>query len=159
MAKSFAATVGQWAVKVDGALEDVFKESAQELVSQMDSLLESMVYGTRSGGSETPLPQRSGYKRTGFLRASLMASKEAMPRLVRENPGHPVPPDLQPVILVINSADLGDTIYLGYTANYAAYVHYGAKGAAPRPWVTLIAQRWEEIVAAKAKEVKQRLKL
>lgn len=150
MAKSFAATVGQWAVKVDGALEVVFKESAQELVSQMDKLLADMVYDQ---------PSSENYRRTGFLRASLMASREAMPRLYRDNPGASVPPDLQPVILVINSADLGDTIYLGYTANYAAYVHYGAKGAAPRPWVTLIAQRWEEIVAAKAKEVKQGLKL
>ncbi|KAB2798977.1 HK97 gp10 family phage protein [Brucella anthropi] len=150
MAKSFAATVGQWAVKVDGALEVVFKESAQELVSQMDKLLADMVYDQ---------PSSENYRRTGFLRASLMASREAMPRLYRDNPGASVPPDLQQVILVINSADIGDTIYLGYTANYAAYVHYGAKGAAPRPWVTLIAQRWEEIVAAKAKEVKQRLKL
>lgn len=150
MARSFAANVGQWAVKVDGALEVVFKESAQELVSQMDKLLLDMVYDQ---------PSSENYRRTGFLRASLMASREAMPRLYRDNPGGSVPPDLQPVILVINSADLGDTIYLGYTANYAAYVHYGAKGAAPRPWVTLIAQRWEEIVAAKAKEVKQRLKL
>ncbi|WP_432475244.1 HK97 gp10 family phage protein [Brucella anthropi] len=150
MAKSFAATIGQWAVKVDGALEVVFKESAQELVSQMDKLLADMVYDQ---------PSSENYRRTGFLRASLMASREAMPRLYRDNPGASVPPDLQQVILVINSADIGDTIYLGYTANYAAYVHYGAKGAAPRPWVTLIAQRWEEIVAAKAKEVKQRLKL
>jgi hypothetical protein len=150
MAKSFAATVGQWAVKVDGALEVVFKESAQELVSQMDKLLSDMVYDQ---------PSSENYRRTGFLRASLMASREAMPRLYRDNPGASVPPDLQQVILVMNSADIGDTIYLGYTANYAAYVHYGAKGAAPRPWVTLIAQRWEEIVAAKAKEVKQRLKL
>lgn len=150
MAKSFAATVGQWAVKVDGALEVVFKESAQELVSQMDKLLADMVYDQ---------PSSENYRRTGFLRASLMASREAMPRLYQDNPGASVPPDLQQVILLINSADIGDTIYLGYTANYAAYVHYGAKGAAPRPWVTLIAQRWEEIVAAKAKEVKQRLKL
>ncbi|MGK8640450.1 HK97 gp10 family phage protein [Brucella anthropi] len=150
MAKSFAATVGQWAVKVDGALEVVFKESAQELVGQMDQQLADMVYDQ---------PSSENYRRTGFLRASLMASREAMPRLYRDNPGASVPPDLQQVILVINSTDIGDTIYLGYTANYAAYVHYGAKGAAPRPWVTLIAQRWEEIVAAKAKEVKQRLKL
>ncbi len=150
MAKSFSATVGDWVNRVDNALLAVFRESAEELVRQLDKQLVDMVYDQ---------PSSENYRRTGFLRASLMASKDAMPTLSRENPGHPVPPDLQPVILVINSADLGDTIYLGYTANYAAYVHYGAKGAAPRPWVTLIAQRWEEIVAAKAKEVKQRLKL
>jgi hypothetical protein len=76
MAKSFAATVGQWAVKVDGALEVVFKESAQELVSQMDKLLSDMVYDQ---------PSSENYRRTGFLRASLMASREAMPRLYRDN--------------------------------------------------------------------------
>lgn len=61
------------------------------------------------------------------------------------------------MLLVINSADLGDTIYLGYTANYAAFVHFGAQGRAPRPWVTTVAQRWEMIVAEKACEVKRRL--
>lgn len=147
---SFAATVGDWATRVEGALEAVFKESAQELVSQLDQLLADMVYDQ---------PQAGGYNRTGFLRASLMASTEAMPALTRDNPGAPVPADLGPVVLVINGADLGDTLYLGYTANYGAYVHYGARGAAPRPWVTLVAQRWIMIVEAKAAEVKQRLGL
>lgn len=159
MAQSFAAQVGQWAAKAEGALEAVFKESAQELVIQMDGLLESMVYGSRVGGVEMPLAKRGGYKRTGFLRASLMASKEAMPALTRENPGVTVPTDLDPVILVINSADLGDTLYLGYTANYSAFVHYGARGASPRPWVSLVAQRWTMIVEAKAAEVKKRMGL
>jgi hypothetical protein len=40
-----------------------------------------------------------------------------------------------------------------------AFVHYGAQGRAPRPWVTMIAQRWEMIVAEKAAEVKSRLGL
>ncbi|MGB3898187.1 MAG: HK97 gp10 family phage protein [Mesorhizobium sp.] len=151
MAQSFAATVGDWCQKVPDALEIVFKESAQELVSQLDQLVADMIY-------DQP-PASSGYKRTSFLRASLMASTEAMPTLSRENLGVVVPVDLQPVILVINGADLGDTLYLGYTANYAAYVHYGARGAAPRPWVTMVAQRWVAIVEAKATEVKARLGL
>lgn len=148
---SFAASVGQWATKVDGALEVVFKEAAQELVSQMDQLLVDMVY-------DAP-PAASGYKRTGFLRASLMASTTAMPQLTRDNPGVSVPADLGDVILVINGADLGDTIYLGYTANYAAFVAFGANGAAPRPWVNLVAQRWVQIVDETAARVKQRLGL
>lgn len=150
MAQSFAATVGDWCAKVPNALEAVFLESAQELVSQLDQLLADEVYAK---------PQAPGYKRTGFLRASLMASTSAMPTLSRDNPGAPVPADLGDVILVINGADLGDTLYLGYTANYAAYVHYGAQGRAPRPWVTMVAQRWTMIVDAKAAEVKRRLGL
>ena len=135
---SFAATVGQWAEKVEGALEAVFKEAAQELVSQLSQL--------------APVD-------TGFLRASLMASTTAMPRLNRANPGMAMPADLGGIMLVINSADLGDTIYLGYTANYASFVHFGAQGRAPRPWVTMVAQRWEMIVAEKATEVRRRLGL
>ncbi|MGO4641710.1 HK97 gp10 family phage protein [Mesorhizobium sp. 2RAF45] len=150
MAQSFAATVGDWCLKVPVAVEIVFKESAQELVSQLDQLLADEVYAK---------PQAPGYKRTGFLRASLMASTSAMPTLSRDNPGVAVPPDLGDVILVINGADLGDTLYLGYTANYAAFVHYGANGTTPRPWVTMVAQRWVMIVEAKAAEVKTRLGL
>ncbi|TRC78514.1 HK97 gp10 family phage protein [Mesorhizobium sp. WSM4310] len=150
MMASFAATVGAWVAAVPLALEMVFKESAQELVSQLDQLLADEVYDK---------PATPGYKRTGFLRASLMASTTAMPTLSRENPGAPVPPDLGDVILVINGVDLGDTLYLGYTANYAAFVHYGAQGRAPRPWVTMVAQRWVMIVEAKAAEVKARLGL
>lgn len=151
MAQTFAATVGDWARKVEGAFEAVFKESVQELVSEMDGLLVDMVY------NQPPAP--SGYKRTGFLRASLMASREAMPLLTRENPGVPVPADIGDVVLVISSADLGDTIYLGMTAKYAAYVHYGARGNEPRPWVTLAAQRWEQIVTETARRVRARLGL
>lgn len=138
MAQSFAATVGAWCEKVPNALEMVFKESAQELVSQLNDLV--------------PVD-------TGFMRASLMASTSAMPQLTRANPGVAVPSDLGDILLVINGAELGDTIYLGYTANYAAYVHYGARGRPPRPWVTMVAQRWVMIVEAKAAEVKQRLGL
>ncbi|WP_395449905.1 HK97 gp10 family phage protein [Aminobacter sp. UC22_36] len=136
---SFSTTVGQWAQKVEGAVEAVFKEAAQELVSQLNQLV--------------PVGE------TGFLRASLMASTTAMPTLTRANPGISVPADLGDILLVINSADLGDTIYLGYTANYAAFVHFGAQGRTPRPWVTMVAQRWEMIVAEKARDVKARLGL
>lgn len=159
MTKSFAAAVGDWCTKAEHALEMVFRESAEELARQVDAELEMMVYGTRAGGVETALPRRSGYKRTGFLRASFMASKTAMPLMNRDKPGHTVPADIGPVVLVINDAELGETIYLGYTARYAAFVHYGARGAQPRQWVMLVAQRWESIVAAKASEVRTKLGL
>jgi hypothetical protein len=53
---SFSATVGSWATRVDGAA--VFRESAQELVSQLDQHLAD------------EQPQAPGYNRTGFIRAS-----------------------------------------------------------------------------------------
>lgn len=151
MAGTFAATVGAWAEKAEGALEAVFRESAEELTRQMDLLLADIVYASP--------PASSGYQRTGFLRASLVASKTAMPTLHRANPGVPVPADLGDVVLVINGAELGETLYLGYTANYAAFVHYSANGQPGRPWVDMAAQRWQTIVAAKSAEVKSRLGL
>lgn len=151
MPQSFSATVGKWAAKVDGALEAVFRESAQELVSQMQELLTDLVYKQPEA--------KSGYKRTGFLRASLVASKTAMPGLVRANPGGSFPADVGEVLLVINDAEIGETIYLGYTARYGAFVHFGSNGQPPRPWVDMIAQRWISIVEAKAAEIKARLGL
>lgn len=148
---SFAAEVGEWVRSVEGAFEAIFRESVQELVTEMDLLLVQTVY-------DQP-PAASGYKRTGFLRASLLASETAMPQLVRENPGNPIPADLGDVMLVIAGADIGDTIYLGYTANYAAYVHYSANGESGRPWVTMAAQRWPVIVDRVSARVKARLGL
>lgn len=135
---SFAATVGDWARTVEGALEAVFKESVQELVAQLNFLV--------------PVD-------TGFLRASLMASTTAIPVLSLENPGGAHSVDVGTIELVIVGADLGDTIYLGYTAKYGAHVHYGANSRPGRPWVDMVAQRWASIVAAKSAEVKSRLGL
>jgi len=151
LSSTFEAQVADWVRDVEGALEVVFRESAQELANEMDLLLEQTVYAK-------PISS-SGYQRTGFLRASLVASRTAMPLLTRENPGVPVPADLGPTLLVINGAELGETLYLGYTANYAAYVHYSANGEAGRPWVTMAAQRWPQIVATVAARVRARLGL
>jgi hypothetical protein len=138
MAQSFSAVVGDWARRVVGALDVVFRESVQELVTQLNALV--------------PVD-------TGFLRASLRASTTAMPVLSLDNPGGAFIADAGEIMLVIAGADIGDTIYLGYTANYGAYVHYGANGRPGRPWVDMVAQRWPQIVATKAAEVKARLGL
>jgi hypothetical protein len=142
---TFSASVAGFAKRVPEAIESVFREAAHELVIQLDNQLDSMIYET---------PQSEGYKRTRFLQASLVASQSAMPTLNRKNPGTPVSPDLGEVLLVVDGADVGETLYLGYTAEYGAYVHYGSSGAAPRPWVNLVAQRWQEIVEAKVKKAK-----
>lgn len=136
---SFAAVVGDWCKKIPEAEEAIFRESCQELVEQLNSLC--------------PVGE------TGFLRASLMASNSELPQLTRKNPGGSHQPDMAQIEMVINSSELGSVIFLGYSAEYGGYVHYGARGNAPRPWVTMVAQRWIAIVEAKAAEVKQRLGL
>lgn len=59
----------------------------------------------------------------------------------------------------IAGVEPGETLYIGYTANYARHVHYGANGRTPRPWVTLAAQLWPSIVAANTAELRRRLGL
>lgn len=135
---NFVAQVEDWIRRVEGGLDAVFRESVQELVSQMQALV--------------PVD-------TGFLRASLRASTTAMPVLSIDNPGGRFTPDFGQIELVIMGSEAGETIYLGYTAKYGAYVHYGAQGRPPRPWVDMVVQRWSTIVSDKAKELKARLKL
>lgn len=151
MAKlSFGAAVEAWAHKVEGAVEAVFRESVQELVEQADDLLKQMVY-------DAP-PSPIGYKRTGFLRSSVRVSTASMP-LANRPQGTPDSGYMAEIEVTIAGAELGETLYVGWTANYAPYVHYGAKGQPPRPWVDLVAQRWQSIVDAKTAELRRRLGL
>lgn len=136
---TFEAEVAEWARKVQGAELLIFQESAQELVSQLTALV--------------PVD-------TGFLRSSLRASTTAMPVMSLDNPGAGAfTLDAGEISLVIAGVDIGDTIYLGYTANYGAHIHWGANGRAGRPWVSMVAQRWQRIVAEKSAEVRSRLGL
>lgn len=150
MVQTFTAQIEGWVRRVKEAEEAVFRESSQDMMEELNQQLESMIYET---------PESPNYKRTKFLQASLMASTSEMPKLIEDNPGEPVTPDFGPIELVINNADLGETIYLGYTAKYGAYVHYGTSTMAPRQWVTLVAQRWQQIVKARAVKVKARFGL
>jgi hypothetical protein len=135
---TFEAQVGEWARKVEGAFDLLFQEAAQELVSELNSLVPIDI---------------------GFLKNSLRASPTEMPLLTREGDGTAGTDPSAEIVLVIAGAEAGDVLYLGYTANYAAHVHYGANGRPGRPWVSMVAQRWEQIVATKAAEVRSRLGL
>jgi hypothetical protein len=147
--EQFAATIGKWCADVREAQEAVFKEASQRLIHELDDLITQMVYGA----------PETDYQRTGFLRASLMASTQAMPYLNRANPGAPVAADYGDVILTINGLEIGEKLYLGYTAEYGAYVHYGTSRMAGRPWVSLVAQRWQQIVAEVVVTVRARFGL
>lgn len=144
---SFAAQVASWADKVEGAAEAIFKEAAQAVVEEM----------------QTPVSE-GGRMRvdTGFLRNSLMASTAAMPAIVPgKGPadGATYGFDMGQVEATIAGADLGQTLYFGYTAGYAAYREYGANGEAGDAFVRLAVQRWPAIVNQKAAELKSRLGL
>lgn len=141
---SFAAAVEDWVRKVKGAEEGIFRQATEEVIDVMQTPV--------GAGGHMPI-------QTGFLRASLMASTSAMPLMTRENPGAASGFDFAEVSLVIAGAELGQTIYAGYTANYAAFVNYGSQGRPARQFVELAAQRWPSIVDQVARQLKTRLGL
>lgn len=144
---SFSAAVAQWTDKVVGAVEAIFKEATQEVVEEMQKPVEQ-------GGRMRV--------HTGFLRASLLASSTSMPAInASANPieGQVYTTDFAQVEAVIAGADIGDTLYFGYTASYAGYREYGANGQPADGFVRLAAQNWPIIVDRKAAELKARLGL
>jgi len=136
---TFSSKIADWVRRVEGGAEAVFKESAQEVVSQAQAMV--------------PVA-------TGFLRNSLLASTTAMPPINPAATGDGAGLGAwDDVALVIAGAELGDTLFFGWTAAYSGYVHWGARGQPPRPWVSMAAQRWPGIVADKTAELQKRLGL
>lgn len=147
MTTTFSADIDEWCRKVEGAEEAIVKESAQEVVSKMQT--------PRGAGGRMRVD-------TGFLRASLLASTTAMPQIV---PGsHPAPGsahayDGVSIEAVIAGSELGQTLFFGYTAGYAAHREFGARGQPPDAFVRTAAQMWPAIVGEKTAELKSRLGL
>ncbi len=176
MTTSFSADVDAWVRQTKERAEAVFHESAQEVVSEMQRPGPSVAatkaaiakgLGSKGRGKNRQFVQgpvaRPGEGGnmpvdTGYLRASLLASTSQMPTIredARPADGQTYREDGQ-VALVIAGADLGETIYVGYTAAYARAVEYGHNGAPARAFVRLAAQNWQEIVTRVAAQAKAR---
>jgi hypothetical protein len=133
--KAFSAQVDEWILKSHAAMEAVVKESAQEL-------FELSLTPVDKGGN---MPVK-----TAFLRNSFNVTLNAPDLRVTYNDGSGLGAGLGDYAMTIAGADIGDTIYGMFTANYAGYVHYGTNGRAGRLFVDLAAQRWPMIVAGVA---------
>ncbi|MFG1462265.1 HK97 gp10 family phage protein [Xanthobacter sp. DSM 24535] len=164
--QSFSAQVAAFQEQAEKKMRAVFRESAQDVVADMQTTGWSVAStaaaiaeglgGKGRGKNYKPIqgPVLSAGEGgnmpvdTGFLRSSLQISIDGeFPSATRENPErvtHNYNPE--PVNLLINGAEIGQTINAGYTAKYAPHVEYGARGRAPRRFVGLAAQRWQEIV-------------
>lgn len=112
------------------------------VISSTQDVVEEMVLPVAKGGKMRV--------KTGFLRASLVASTSYFP-LIREDyrppadaPDNSFDADLGPVALIIAGAKPDDTVNIGFTASYAL----------PREFrdgfVRLAAQNWDAIVAKNA---------
>lgn len=130
--------VDAWCRESVERLEAVWKESVQELCS--------------IANNGVPVD-------TGFARASFQASTSEMPQIdpgaTNKSRAAVAQNDAQ-VASVIASANLGDTIYAGWTAAYILPLEYGHSQQAPQGFARLAAMQWPQIVQAKLAEAKSR---
>lgn len=129
---NFAAQVDDWCRQTDQRVLAVFRGAAQEVVSEMQKPV--------AEGGNMPID-------FGYLRSSIAASNEAMPKI---NPlatgGVPAVYNPGDVTLVIAGTEMGQPLYVGYTAAYAPHVEYGTSMMVGRGFVRLAAAQWQVIV-------------
>lgn len=145
MAENFAAQVEDWCKDSEVLLSAVFHESAQRVTNAMTL--------ARGLGGNLPVD-------TGYLRASIQASKTAPPPINPKsagNPGQKYAFNSGPINLVINGAKLGETVFVTITASYGAMVNYGTSKQPAALFVEQAAQQWPQIVAQVQNELKGRL--
>lgn len=140
---SFKAQVDGWVGETKGRMGAVHRESAQRIVSIMQT--------PRAAGGNLRVD-------TGFLRASLVATTSLALPMQRDKPDGPASfsYDGGQVNLVIAGADIKDPITAVYTADYARPREYGARGQPGDRWVALAAQQWPRVVNEVVAEAKAR---
>jgi hypothetical protein len=131
----FSGQVSDWARKVEARLTAVFREAAQTVFNEVRIPVGS--------GGNMPV-------KTGNLRRSATASTNHMPPLSDAKLRYDADPASQ-VSLTIGRAIIGETIWIGFQANYAPYMEnrYG--------FVRLTAQRWPQIVKEAAEKIERRV--
>lgn len=138
MSLSFSEQIKGWRNKTSLRMQLVFQESVQELVLQANE--------PRAKGGNMPI-------RTGFLVNSTSAAINSVPT------GQSVAPDnysqsswdMTDFLLVVNAAEIGDRVTVGYTANYAQYME------ARYAFLRLAAQNWPQIVKGVVKSTDERI--
>lgn len=136
----FADQIDAWTKQTQARMLAVYKGSVQELVSRAQSRI--------------PVD-------TGFARASIRGSLEEMPTInpdLSGVPGQNYSFDFSRIILLINSAQPGQTIYIGWTANYVEYLEWGHSDQAPNGFIGVTALEWPAIVAAEIEKAKARVR-
>ncbi|QIG67256.1 hypothetical protein EVB37_020 [Rhizobium phage RHph_TM3_3_3] len=133
---SFAAQVSEWAKGEMERAEAVFQTAAQTVANEVRTSVNE--------GGRMPV-------RTGNLRRSLMASTSDMPRIQEDKTTFTD----SGIEMIIAGAELGETVFLGFQAAYAARMNYGFVGTDSRSrvynqtgygFVDAVAQRWPQIV-------------
>lgn len=125
----FTAQIAAFAEDAKRKMELVVKQSAQDV----GEIAQRPV----AKGGNMPVD-------TGTLRNSLIAGLNGTTSLSG--------PDAY--VLAIAGAELGDTIFFGWTAKYTRFVEYGTQGRAGRFFMLNAAQQWQAIVARNAEKAR-----
>jgi hypothetical protein len=139
MADNFSATVDAWARKSEKRMLAIFHQATQKTVSIAQS--------------RVPVD-------TGFARASVRASTSAMPPIdgsAHGGKGGSYSYDGSEVVLTIVGAELGQTIYIGWTASYMLPLEHGHSKQAPSGFLRLAALQWSQTVSEVVQEAKARV--
>lgn len=124
----FSKIVDDWCRQQPKRMEAIWKEASQRTVSLAQSYV--------------PVS-------TGYLRASVTAAIDSMPPI--QSGSRPAGGSYNytgaQITGVISGAELGQTIFVGYTAGYAGYVEYGTSRMAPRAFVGRAAEQWSITVS------------
>lgn len=139
MAESFAAQVNKWVQASQGRMEAVLKQSAQEVIE--------IAQTPRSKGGRMRVD-------TGFLINSGKASIGTLPAGRSDNPGVNIGDEWDDgqVTLTLVRLKPGQTLYFGWTANYAR-ARENKDG-----FLRMAAQQWQQIVNKNAAELRRRVK-
>ena len=141
----FDAVIDDWTRESEARLRAVFRESVKRTVTIMQTPV--------GRGGNMPID-------TGFLRASIRASLTVMPTLNMVRGADAVwTYDQNQIVLTIAAAELGQTVYIGYTANYAGYIEFGTKFMPPRGYVANAVRQWPHTVTQVVADLKNRVAL
>lgn len=135
----FTATVAAWATRSEKVMGAIRNESVKRVIQ------DAQLSDDKGGRMRVD---------TGFLRSSGQLSLSGMPTgpirpaddAIKNDPRY----DVSPSVLILAGAKLENTLYFGWTANYAAY----------REWhdgfLRIAVQKWPSIVNAVVGELKTR---
>lgn len=129
MKRTFAADVKTWSDKALANAEAIFKQSVQDVADQAQRPV--------AQGGRMPVD-------TGFLRNSLVSGLN----------GSYLHEGQAAYVLTITGAELGDTVNIGWTANYAKHVEFGTSKMQARGFMRSALEDWQRIVATNAAKVK-----
>jgi hypothetical protein len=141
MAKA-TATVADWVARSKKGLVAVRNESVKRVIAN------AQLSDDKGGRMRVD---------TGFLRSSGQLSLNGMPSGPVRGDTDAAPNqydfNVSPVVLILASASLDDTLFFGWTANYAIYREYHDG------FLRLAVQMWPNIVSDVVAEVKRRYRL